>query len=538
MPVAVQDRIEKVVIGQREMVVRAQVFGKTDLRSLSTGQSQIVDPFSDMYAADEVLAPPYNPQSLAQVSEVSSSLSQCVSAMITNVGGFGWEITPAPHVSVADKLPPEAETEKQKVENLFNYCNRRENFTMLRKDVRLDYELTGMGYMEVVRNRANEIAELHRLPSYLTRLTIRDEDTTEFKQPIRNAQGKFEDIIRKDRFRRIVQVIDANKKVYFKEFGDSRLIDADTGKPDLNAKNPANEVIVFSQPCAYGVYGLPVWLPDLMGILGARKAETVNYMFFDNKTIPPMVVTVSGGSLTKGTVEKLTEMFEKEIKGLENFHQALILEATPTAGGEMEGEKFSPVRIHVQPLTQFIAKDGQFLSYLAAVDDSVGASFRLPPIYRGKSRDYTRATAMESARVGEEQVFVPERRQFDYIINTTILADMKINYWNFRSLGAKTADHADIVRAMGAVKEGVTVGAIQEAVAEMRGVPVGEIPEELQGMTLAELMRTPGIVEAPIEEDESGEGGNVEKFLEGLIQVRQELRKRLTEKETYEEKEK
>ena len=533
MPEAgIENRIEKVVVGQREMVVKAHIFGKTDLRSLSTGQSQIVDPFSDMYAADKILRPPYNPQSLAQVSEISPSLSQCVSAMITNVGGFGWELIPAPHVSVADELPKEAEVEKQKVDNLFNYCNRQENFTILRKDVRLDYDLIGMGYMEVVRNRANEIAELHRLPSYLTRLTIRDGELTEFKQPIRNAHGKFEEIVRRDRFRRIVQVIDANKKVYFKEFGDPRMIDADTGELNPSTKNPANEVIVFSQPCAYGVYGLPVWLPDLMGILGARKAETVNYMFFDNKTIPPMVVTVSGGSLTKGTVDKLTELFEKEIKGLDNFHQALIIEATPTdMGGDMPGEKMSPVRIHVQPLTQFIAKDGQFLNYLAAVDGSVGASFRLPPIYRGKSKDYTRATAMESARVGEEQVFVPERRQFDYIINTTILADMKINYWNFRSLGAKTADHAAIVRSMGAVKEGATVGAIQEAVAEMRGIPVGEISEELKDMTLAELMRSPGIVEVPTEGEGSEEGGNVEKFIEGLIQVRQKLRKRLVEKE-------
>jgi len=532
MPEAlVENRIEKVVINQRKMIVKAYVLGKTDLRSQSTVQSQIADPFSKMYAADKVLRPPYNPQSLAQVSEISSSLSQCVSAMITNVGGFGWELIPAPHMPVSDKLPLEAEAEKQMVENLFNYCNRQENFTMLRKDVRLDYELTGMGYMEVVRNRAGEIAELHRLPSYLTRLTTRDEEITEFKQPIRNVQGKFEEIIRRDRFRRIVQIMDANKMVYFKEFGDHRMIDADTGEVDSDTKNAANEVIVFSQPCAYGIYGLPVWLPDLMGILGARKAETVNYMFFDNKTIPPMVVTVSGGSLTKGTVEKLTELFEKDIKGLDNFHKALIIEATPTDVGDMPGEKMFPVRIHVQPLTQFIAKDGQFLNYLAAVDDSVGASFRLPPIYRGKSKDYTRATAMESARVGEEQVFVPERRQFDYIINTTILANMKVNYWNFRSLGAKTADHADIVRAMGAVKEGVTVAAIQEAVAQMRGVPVEEISDELKAMTLAELMRGPATFEAPEEGGEANEKGNVEKFIEGLIQIRQQLRKRLGDKE-------
>ena len=133
----------------------------------------------------------------------------------------------------------------------------------------------------------------------------------------------------------------------------------------------------------------------------------------------------------------------------------------------------------------------------------IRSTFKLPPIYTGDTTDYTRATALESARVAEEQVFEPERREFDQIFNRTVLADMQINYWKFTSIGVKTADLVQIVKSMGMVKDGITLGVIQEAVADMRKVPHGSIPPEHYNITLAEHLAA--LQPKPEEKDEDEE---------------------------------
>lgn len=246
----------------------------------------------------------------------------------------------------------------------------------------------------------------------------------------------------------------------------------------------------------------------------------MNVLYFDNKAIPPMVITVSGGSLTASTVEKLKEVFEHEIKGVQNFHKVLILEAEPADIGEVAGEKAANVRIEIKPLTEFIQQDALFMNYQEKNSKSIASSFRLPPIFLGRSEDYTRATAREAIKVGEEQVFQPERNDFDYAINRTLLSDMEINYWDFKTIGAKTSDDTAIVKAIATVKDGVTVGQIQEAVAEMRNVPAGDIPEEYHNTLLGDLLyRSNG--------SQGNEEYASEKTIKSLLDLRKQLQKKI-----------
>jgi PBSX family phage portal protein len=371
------------------------------------------------------------------------------------------------------------------MENFLNFVNDKQDIIELRKELRADLESCGMGYLEVVRNLGSRISELHLLPAHSMRLVATDKYFTQYIQRVRDSEGKFVSVTRNRRFGRFVQNTLLNEKIYFKEFGDPRRIGSMDGNPNGRGK-PANEVIVFKIHSAYSPYGLPRWLGNMMAILGSRKAEEVNYLFFDNKTIPPLIITVSGGALTGETLEKLELIFEKELKGIDNFHKMLLLEATPHSASDIPGEKVSPVRIEVKPLTEYISKDALFGQYRKDNRKNTRSSFKLPPIYTGDSDDYTRATALESARVAEEQVFGPERDAFDYIFNRIILPDMEVNFWKFKSLGVKTSDDTDIVTAMGLVKEALPVAVIQQAVAEMRNVPEGNIPENLHTMTLAE----------------------------------------------------
>jgi capsid portal protein len=167
--------------------------------------------------------------------------------------------------------------------------------------------------------------------------------------------------------------------------------------------------------------------------------------------------------------------------------------------------------------------------------------FRIPAAILAFSEDHTRATVVEATRVAEEQVFIPERRPFDYMINTKILADMRIQYLDYRSLGAKTSDHSAIVRSMAAVKDALPVGVIQEAVADLRNTPVGEIPAELYEMTLGEMLV--GEIPAELYEMTLGEmlrmsaggefeeGKPTEETVKKLLTIKKAFEKRIAEHE-------
>jgi len=481
----------------KDMIVKVHTFGETIRKAElspaeAKSQQRSLDPFDELYvtSADSklrIIEPPYIPLYLAKMREASNILDQCISAMVVNVEGFGYELRRVDDPTEGSEPPKEAEDEKAQIFEFFTYVNPTCDIVKLRSLLREDLESTGNAYMEIIRNAIGQIVELYWIPAHSMRLTAQDRDFTKWTQSIRAADGSIKTIQRNTKFRRFVQIVEpmGRKEVYFKEYGDPRKISSVNGLPSGEGSE-ANEVIHFRLPCNYSPYGLPRWAGQIMSILGARKAEEINFLFFDNKTIPPLIVLVSGGALTEEALDKLEDAF-KGMRGVENFHRALVLEAVPHSASDIPGEKITPVRIEVKPLTEFIQDDATFKEYRKTVKGDVRSSFKLPPIYTGDTDDYTRATAMESARVSEEQVFEPERKKMDYVFNS-ILTDMKINYWRIQSLGAKTSDDVEIVKAIGMVKEAITVGHIMESVAEMRNVPVGKIPRELYTMTLSELM--------------------------------------------------
>ncbi len=489
-------------------IIRPEVVARTFLGKASqVATSQVEDPFQESYGKGQrILEPPFNPSVLAKLPSISPALGQCINVLVTNVFGFGWDLEQLGEDANQAEPSTEAENERKRLYWLFDSININQDLTALQTALWNDLECTGNAYMEVVRGGAGDIIELHRLPSSTTRLTSRDEDYTDVMQPVRDREGNIEMRPRRVKFRRYVQHLPNGKKSWFKEFWDPRIIDPASGDPVGSAPKPANSVIHFSLGCGWSDYGVPRWYANLMGVLGNYQAASVNYYFFENKSIPPIVITVSGGSLTEETIKKLEDMFKFELKGLENFHKGLVLEAIPADVGEIEGEKVAACRIDIKPLTQFIPSDAQFLKYQDANDHSLVASFKMPPIYLGKSDDYNRATSMEARRIGEQQVFEPIRRAFDYRMNATILAAMGIRHWRFYTLGGATTDYGDMLKAIGGVKEAVPVKVVLDMISEMRGSPMEELPDELANTLLGLLGRADMTGEAtspPLDDDGS-----------------------------------
>jgi PBSX family phage portal protein len=243
------------------------------------------------------------------------------------------------------------------------------------------------------------------------------------------------------RFRRFIQVVEMTR-VFFKEFGDPRTISSKTGKeyrsPDeLQAQEPdiqqATEVLHFRIYSPTTPYGVPRWIGNLFNVLGATSADEVNFLYFENKSVPPLALLVSGGRVSQDSVKYLEDFIETEIKGKRNFHKILIIEAESTSGDSPDGLATGKMKIELKPLTNAQNQDGLFQKYDERAYDKIGMSFRLPRLIRGDVRDFNRATAESALEFAETQVFGPERTEFDFQINRIVLGSLGIRYFKFQS---------------------------------------------------------------------------------------------------------
>jgi len=464
-----------------QAILKAVVVGgrTQDPASLPGGE-----PSSSIFTTTGALEPPYDPEAMCLLMEHSNSLRQNVDAYATNIDGFGHRLEPAIDLdaddadeqvksciylermaareqeefspdAVLDATPEEiaarkeelqqlARIERARLDSFFDFCCFDHSFVDLRRRTRQDLEITGNAYWEVLRNAKGEVARLVYVPSHTVRLLPLDRQSVEAPERIRVSPVSFEVTTTRRRMRRFVQAQGA-EQIYFKSFGDPRALSRSTGevagsvealRKDNPDEEPSTEMIYFSIHSPRSPYGVPRWVGTLLSVLGSRQMEEVNYLYFENKSVPPLALLVSGGKLSEPSIPRIERFIEENLKGKSNFHKILILEAE---GAGKAGDD-ARAKIELKPLTDAQQQDALFQVYDERNIDKVGAAFRLPRLLRGESKDFNRAVADAQLRFAEDQVFQPERDEFDYLMNRKLLADMGIRFWRFRSQTPVTRD--------------------------------------------------------------------------------------------------
>ena len=437
-----------------------------------------------LFASLGALEPPYDPEALCLLFEHSNSLRQNVDAYATNIDGFGHRLDPAIDFDADDadrrvgeciylerltaqdrgQLPPNAEleptqeeikerrlelvqlarAERARLNSFFEFCSFDHSFVELRRRTRQDLEVTGNAYWEVLRNVSGEIARLVYVPSYTMRLLPLDSQPVPVEETIRISPVTIERVSTRQRMRRFLQIV-YTQRTFFKSFGDPRVISRTTGEVFASLEalqtsrphdGPATEILHFAIASPRSPYGIPRWVGTLLAVMGSREMEEVNYSYFENKSVPPLALLVSGGKLSETSMPRIERYINENIKGKENFHKILIIEAE----GASSASEAARTRIELRPLTEAQQHDALFQQYDDRNQDKVGGSFRLPRLLRGDSREFNRSVADAQLRFAEDQVFQPERDEFDFIINRKVLADMGIRFWRFRSQTPVTRD--------------------------------------------------------------------------------------------------
>ncbi|MEH7739099.1 phage portal protein, partial [Bacillus pumilus] len=336
------------------------------------------------YEADDVIEPPYNITELKQIAEYSTILQQCIDAYKTNILGFGLGIEYVFDFN-AENAPEEkkktAEKEWTRLEEFGRYMNYDESAEVVLGYVIEDRERTGNGFLEILRNGTGQPAGIEYLDAQHMRICkIGDPVEIDFKY---TDHGQVKSLKRMKRFRKYVQQVNT-KKVFFKEYGDPRTLNAATGEysEDTPSNLVASEVIHFK--IGSGTYGVPRWIGNIVNMYGARKAEELNYLYFKQGRHVPAAITVENGMLSESSYEQLQE-YMNGIEGSDNAHKFLLLEVEgiPKKDELSNDEEPANVKVDIKSLAEILQEDALFLEYDEKTRNKIRSSFRLPPIYTG-----------------------------------------------------------------------------------------------------------------------------------------------------------
>lgn len=502
------------------------------------------DPWEALTLEGRVIEPPFDMLTLAMLPEHNTELTPCVEAMEQNIDGFGHRLVPRLKVDgKTDKaLVTAIKTEKVRLDNFFAYASIDESFPALRKKLRKDLETTGNGYLEVLRNAAGKIQGFTHMPSYQIRLAKSEDDPYKVEIPVLELQindsvkivsmpvWKRHRLFVQSRIlqRRNLSYLSGYKMRWFKEFGDPRVYDYESGNPvpddklsDFPEEKRANEIVHFKLYSPRSPYGLPRFIGNLLSIYGDRAAAEINYVTIRNNNMPNMIIAISNGQLSEGSAARVAEYIESQVQDTDNYSKILLLEAE----SKYEGDEGGQAKMDITPLLREQHRDSLFQGYGSNNRELVRRAFRLPPIFVGSTQDYTRSTSETSRRLADEQIFAPERDEFDNWVNLRLFPAMYVIYHRYKSNSPNTTDNTELVKILaGAEKTGGMTPRIARMLLEdvlsieLPGFPTGFDPDVPFSMTMAEAVKNqadptePGQQVTALKQD----GGQVLDMIEKL----------------------
>lgn len=427
-----------------ETTVRARVLKA----NVSSETMQIHE--DDFYGSyGDIIEPPYSLTELKLMGDYSSILQQCIDAYKTNIINFGIEADYKIDINgekTEDVTKIKAEKEHTRLNEFVRYLNLDESPETILGYVIDDREKTGNGYTEIIRDGTGMPVGIEYADAQYMRVCKKT--TPEQVEYTIMESGAAKKVNRWKKFRKYVQMIDG-KKVYFKEYGDPRIMNSITGIFDDNTPNNLIATEIYHFKIGSGTYGKPRWIGTLISLYGARKAEELNLMYFKNGRHIPAAITVSNGKLDDDSYGKLQDYMDG-LQGTENAHKFLLLEAMGSTQENLTNgdEKVTPAKVEIKSLAEVLQQDALFLEYDKNTRQKIRSSFRLPPLYTGESQDFTKATADTARKITEEQVFQPERKGIARILNVLFLEPLEFNYVKLAVKGADFKDPIEIAKAL------------------------------------------------------------------------------------------
>ena len=389
----------------------ADIFVTTVNRADSSTSRQVVfdDAFCALAGATGSLVPlatPFNVGYLFNMVSISSTLGAAIQAYLDNTVGTGWEAGPV--VRGRDVR----DSEKGLLESFVSNANSEQSLDAVVDATIGDRERIGFGFMEVIRDGLGEPALLRNAPAMFTRLCGLHPDEVKVTYDVPRG-ARMMPVTEYRKYRRFVQQVGA-RFIYFKEFGDPRKMDRITGlfsnEPGYVAGREATEIWHWKNP-SNEPYGKPRWISHLPSILGVRESEEVNMRYFEDNTVPPVMVTVSGGRLTAESARQVHQMMSRG--GIDKQNRMVLLEAV--GEGADVGDANTGIQVRVEKMADARQGDSLFSKYDSESMRKILSSWRMTPGAIGRSE--TAKDLDKELQVMETTVFAPERSKIAEQLN-------------------------------------------------------------------------------------------------------------------------
>ena len=297
------------------------------------GGSKQLEEYQQWMSQNQLMPPPYPPNSFLILYESNSIFWRCVNQLAIDTAGLGWNLQ-------LREGKKDNEKELVRLKEFIRHPNPDDSFRTILKQLLIDWGSIGWFGIEVCRNKLGEVGEIYHLPGH----TLRVHRNKKKYAQIRN-----------------------NKKVWFKKFGEKKDISAKDGKPMTGkSKDKANELIFYKNyyPRS-GYYGVPNILSavgDVIGLIGLRD---YNLAFFENYGVPAALIVLEG-EWEEGSDKKVSDFLNKELKGADNAHRTLVVTQPDKC-------KFNYQKLGVE------VKEASFKLYEKTRQEDILIAYSMPP---------------------------------------------------------------------------------------------------------------------------------------------------------------
>jgi PBSX family phage portal protein len=477
------DKFKKVKLSGQSLKMRRKVGRLQKGAESKSAGSKFADPQSiDGYALFDVVAPPYDMHTLAELYEQSSVHYAAVSARTMNTVALGYRFDDSKKTQskleraqgsdiALDKIRSSTDRQKRKVESLFDDFNESETFIETMIKVWSDFLTVGNGYLEVGRTNGGTIGYIGHIPA--TSLRVR-----------RGRDG-------------FVQLSNNSKQnaVFFRNFQDLET------KDPINTDHSPNEIIHFKSYTPNNTYyGVPPAVPAAAAIVGDKFAKEYNIDFFENKAIPRYAIILKGAKLSQRSKDQLVNYFRQEVKG--KHHGTLIIPLPPSMGSDSD-IRFEKLESGVQ--------DSSFDKFRKANRDEILVANRVPAPKVGVYDNANLAVSRDADKTFKTQVVGPDQAIIEKRINRILKEFTSAVVFKFESIDLIDDDLQSRINDRYLRTEVITPNEVRESIGKPQRFGGNEALPFPSKVRLAQIEADGSNPEGAPEGNDNGQSGTPER---------------------------
>ncbi len=331
------------------------------------------DPFTGKMQAKGLQKPPYSLEQLVLLSESHPVHASCLEQKTVDTVGQGWKWLPDVTNSADDEAEPDVDTRAALDDWFEDLADGEMTMHEILTLAWGDYQVTGQGYLEIVRDGLGVAVAVYHVPAHTVRF---------HQDGIRIAQVR------------------GQKTVWFKRWGapTELLVDRQYGslKAEVPEERLANDLLVLQKPSRRSSwYGLPGYIPSIGWISLALSARDDNLLFFSNRREPRWAVILTNLEDDPGLEDDLRNAFAVDLK---QPHRNLLI---PISGnGKIDFKQLSADRA-----------DGSYEKLSDRADAAILVGHRVPPERLGLTKVGALGgnVSIDSTRVYKEAVIEPDQ---------------------------------------------------------------------------------------------------------------------------------